>query len=321
VTLPRWRGGLLAIRIEARDAGGVTRASGAAKVMLDPGKRTDARVELAPQPIGTDERPDAARAGDGPRPDGGAPAPDASGDAPRDRPPSEDGPPDSPIDTAAPPATDTLPSLRGNGTACTTDLECASAICAGTPGRCCGARTEVCNGLDDTCDGLVDEASCPVPATSWLGRTYLFISEPLSWSAARAYCARYGYHLVSIESVAENAFITMTASMASGVDGWWIGYFDIGHEGTWTWDGGSTSPYVNWSPTEPNNCMAAGTVFCPGENCAMILTGPALAVGKWNDSICEPADSTLFKARPFICEARSGPALAAPGAGPLPSPP
>jgi outer membrane protein OmpA-like peptidoglycan-associated protein len=133
------------------------------------------------------------------------------------------------------------------------------------------------------------------------GHYYRFVSSGLPWSDARIAAegttlfGLVGY-LAEINSAAENTFIG-TETTATNV---WIGATDQATEGTWIWDGATSSPkpvgntsnagrsaaFHSWSDGEPND-------FGTGEDCAVTNWGGAR--GKWNDLPCASSYSYLME--------------------------
>jgi hypothetical protein len=127
---------------------------------------------------------------------------------------------------------------------------------------------------------------------SYNAHDYIFVNTPKTWQQAKTYCQNYnsntsggtGYHLVTIEDAAEEAFLD-THEVARGLDNWWIGYSDAGTEGTWIWSNGSLSTYANWADYQPDN-------WAGNQNCAVDRYGGTTL---WDDTYC------TFQF-PFICE-------------------
>jgi outer membrane protein OmpA-like peptidoglycan-associated protein len=107
-------------------------------------------------------------------------------------------------------------------------------------------------------------------------------------------------YLAEINSAAENSFIG-TETTATNV---WIGATDAATEGTWIWDGATSTPkptgngtnagptasYQSWAGGEPNEHSSGGP---SGEDCA--VTNWQGAVGMWNDLPCGSAYSYLIE--------------------------
>jgi hypothetical protein len=136
-----------------------------------------------------------------------------------------------------------------------------------------------------------DELGTTSSSIMFGGHDYLFVTTAETWSDAWSRCQDGGYDLVSIESAAEQAFVTAQENMHGG-GAWWIGYNDIGIEGTWHWSNTSPSAYTNWSPGEPNNWNGL-------EDCAL---DNYLSSGKWNDAGCNLPSR-------FVCEKNSAPPI------------
>ena len=150
----------------------------------------------------------------------------------------------------------------------------------------CGTGTETCNGRDDDCDGMIDDGVCTCAVRYNAGRTYLFCGATASWTAARDACAAVGYTLVTIDSAAENGWVSMTAFGISDSD-WWIGLNDLAVEDTHVWVSGATSAYRNWQSGEPSG---------RGEDCAAIVNGSGSeSRAQWVEGDCS---STIR----YVCE-------------------
>jgi len=114
------------------------------------------------------------------------------------------------------------------------------------------------------------------------GHRYAFCPDGRAWGDAEARCKFYGFHLATINSAEEQTFIRAQMGSTS-----WVGYNDIGSEGSWTWVGGS-STYTLWCGGEPNG----GT----NENCAYVSTN---SNGCWVDAAC----TNGYR---YVCEADVG---------------
>jgi hypothetical protein len=99
------------------------------------------------------------------------------------------------------------------------------------------------------------------------GHTYFLSNTATTPEAAHAAAIALGGHLVTINSLAENTFVSAMNSAFI-----WIGYTDRDVEGTYRWVTNEPVVYTNWNGGEPNN---AGN-----EDWAVINWGPN---GTWND--------------------------------------
>lgn len=117
---------------------------------------------------------------------------------------------------------------------------------------------------------------------------YLLVNTPMSWHKASEHCTSLGGHLVTIQSAAENQFVSRM-SMSSGT---WLGATDEIQEGVWIWVTGESWDYSNWYPGEPNNCCPP--THCGPQDCTPehYLTGDY--TGQWNDT----PDGQMH----FVCE-------------------
>ena len=89
------------------------------------------------------------------------------------------------------------------------------------------------------------------------GNWYALTTSGSSWSNAESTAVSQGGHLVSINSAAENQFISSTFLTGSGAfEEFWIGYHspfgDWTDRSTWEWSDGSSSTYSNWRGAQPD---------------------------------------------------------------------
>ncbi|HQR06434.1 MAG TPA: C-type lectin domain-containing protein [Gemmatales bacterium] len=101
-----------------------------------------------------------------------------------------------------------------------------------------------------------------------------------TWTDAEAFAVSLGGHLVTINTVAENTWVTTNFSQFGGINRpIWLGLNDAAVEGSFVWTSGEAVTYTNWAPGEPNN--SAGI-----ENYAYINppgNPPPNAWPTWND--------------------------------------
>ena len=118
-------------------------------------------------------------------------------------------------------------------------------------------------------------------AASFGGHFYQVVSTPVDRASALAASAASTYngikgHLVTIESAAENAFVTGLIKMA------WIGIDDASTEGRFVYSAGpstgSAVAYSAWGAGEPNDSGS-------NEDCAHVRDALALP-NNWNDINC-----------------------------------
>ena len=145
---------------------------------------------------------------------------------------------------------------------------------------------EACNAVDDDCDGAIDlGADCPGEVLAYDDHAYVVVTTASTWEAARSACADIGYHLVDVRDSAEEAWIWVEAEAADPAASWWHGANDREAEGTFGWDGGSPSVFLDWRTGEPND-------FGGNEDCAAFADDGG---GSWNDRDC----ASVY---PFFCE-------------------
>ena len=131
--------------------------------------------------------------------------------------------------------------------------------------------------------------------------TYAMTSSAMTFAEAKAAAAAVGGYLTTINTKAENTFLTNKFYAAYGNKALWIGANDIAQEGTWVWDNGTTSGDDNLTDTICNapsgDCTPSNAKWADnttrkwnggepndsgGEDCANITN----ANGFWNDLPC-----------------------------------
>ncbi|TKR68165.1 hypothetical protein L596_024183 [Steinernema carpocapsae] len=110
------------------------------------------------------------------------------------------------------------------------------------------------------------------------GNEYIFMDDKENWYVAKDNCHKWGGHLVSIESEAENEFVKGLHHRFA-----WIGINDIQKEGEHVWIDGSPSEFRRWKSGQPDN-------LDHNENCVEQDES-----GNWSDLFC-------FLARYYVCE-------------------
>ena len=152
-----------------------------------------------------------------------------------------------------------------------------------------GSRTGTLNGHTDVklaFDTIPSSLSETPHKAVFNGHTYYYFTTPVTWYAAKQLCENMGGYLVAISSAEENAFVYSLANSSIC----WIGFTDIGGEGSWRWASGENVSYTNWLSGEPNNSTS---VTEGSENYAHIWDN-----GLWNDT-------TGTNKYPFVCEIKS----------------
>ncbi|MEQ1505037.1 MAG: lectin-like protein, partial [Myxococcota bacterium] len=131
----------------------------------------------------------------------------------------------------------------------------AAGDCASTDPAVATTAAEVCDAVDNDCDGSIDESGCGSCTRKFpFDRVYQFCDQnALSWTAAQAECASFGYTLAEIEDSSENSNFGINADTVNNNDDWWIGYNDRTTEGDYVWDGGAPFTYENWQGGNPTS--------------------------------------------------------------------
>jgi hypothetical protein len=130
--------------------------------------------------------------------------------------------------------------------------------------------------------------------------TYAITSSAMSYADAKAAAAALGGYLTTVNTKAENTFLTNEFYAAYGNSALWIGANDIAAEATWIWDNGTTSGDDNLTDTICNapsgDCQPSNATWADGsrkwntnepnnagnEDCANITRSD----GTWNDLRC-----------------------------------
>lgn len=157
------------------------------------------------------------------------------------------------------------------------DKECGSDGCGGSCGEC--KKQYKCS--SGKC--LFNCPLCPyLPGcymNDWMEHAYYLCYDYRNWKESEAKCKEFGAHLVTINSQAENAFLTSFAENNSV----WIGLYESWWK--WYWVTGEPVSFKNWAPGEPND----GDIWTI-EDCGMMYPN-----GQWNDEEC-------WTDLMFICE-------------------
>jgi cysteine-rich repeat protein len=131
-----------------------------------------------------------------------------------------------------------------------------------------------CTGCVVDCDMSMGEFKEPLTL-----HCYRLVTLPmLAWQDAEADCVKWGGHLASITSEAENTAVT---AIAPGDV--WVGATDEKQEWTFVWSNGEPMEFKAWAAGSPSN---SGGV----ENCVELGSD-----NLWNDDRCD-------KNQPYLCE-------------------
>lgn len=128
------------------------------------------------------------------------------------------------------------------------------------------------------------EAAVSVIATDvYNGSTYQLLSSD-TWVNSETFAQSKGAHLLTINDLAENTWLTTQAFSQWGLShSFWIGYYrNPSNPSQFVWADGSTSGYTNWAPGEPNDSNSYNS---DAENYVHTYLNYAggSRFGKWND--------------------------------------
>jgi len=112
---------------------------------------------------------------------------------------------------------------------------------------------------------------------------FRFSAERMTWSDAEKQCVKWGGHLATISSSAENVAVVNELKKMHVANAW-IGLNDILKEGEFRWAAGARDAYHNFGHNEPNGQRR--------ENCVEVRKDWN---GKWNDNNCG-------KRNAFVCQ-------------------
>ncbi|XP_014717461.2 C-type lectin domain family 4 member G-like isoform X1 [Equus asinus] len=149
-----------------------------------------------------------------------------------------------------------------------------------------GIRTELLRALEAA---QLRNSSCEQCPASWLpfrGSCYLFSIPPATWDEAQRNCAGAGAHLVIVNDLDEQGFLSRNVRGR----GYWLGLRAVrcaekvqGYQ----WVDGVPLSFSHWNEGEPNDSQGR-------EDCIMMLD-----TGMWNDAPCGDNERDNW-----ICEKR-----------------
>jgi hypothetical protein len=163
--------------------------------------------------------------------------------------------------------------------------------------------TELCDGIDNDCDVATEEI-CPNLCSPQLNgkAAYLFCGQGLNYTAASLACEGQDMHLVRVNDLLEQQWISDQRVIAFGSKVTaWHGGSDSVTENTWLWRDGTEfwqgrsngvavdGLFAIWRGGEPNNDN--------GEDCGVFNDN---STGSWDDRECN--NNTRF-----ICERNAPP--------------
>jgi len=130
-------------------------------------------------------------------------------------------------------------------------------------------------------------SDCPSGWVDAADSCYLLVnSEKMNWIEAQLYCQSIGGHLAETLTEDWSNLLTSIAGIESevlGVEYWWLGLSDLGHEGRWVWQNAiEEAEYTNWAEGFPSN----GDVE---RNCVAMSAENDL---KWSDYACNDLEAS-----------------------------
>lgn len=136
-----------------------------------------------------------------------------------------------------------------------------------------------------------------VAKVSYKNHTYEVYDYSTSWKQAKALCEAWGGHLVTINDVGENAFITNLVKKGFK-NSYYIGCTDEEREGEWKWITGEPFSYKNWDPHLPEPSGEDYGCIVARENL------PNKTPGEWMDNDDKDQSGTFYSYTNagFICE-------------------
>jgi len=131
-----------------------------------------------------------------------------------------------------------------------------------------------------------------------------FGSEPSSWFGASSYCEEIhpNSSMIEILSQDENDLVSLVGNFIfpmTGLDGWWIGLDDIGHEGLWQWQPSVTiASYFSWAYSKPSSKPVNRN------DCVYMFPNSSANIFVWTDFYCDYQDNDI-KIAP-LCQIKDG---------------
>uniref|UniRef100_A0A8C4M3D2 C-type lectin domain-containing protein n=1 Tax=Equus asinus asinus TaxID=83772 RepID=A0A8C4M3D2_EQUAS len=145
-------------------------------------------------------------------------------------------------------------------------------------------RTELLRALEAARFGNSSCEQCPASWLPFRGSCYLFSIPPASWVEAQRSCASAGAHLVIVNDLDEQDFVSRNVRGR----GYWLGLRAVRRAEKiqgYQWIDGVPLSFSHWNQGEPNDAQGR-------EDCVMMLR-----TGMWNDARCEDKERDSW-----ICE-------------------
>ncbi|XP_069010435.1 asialoglycoprotein receptor 1-like isoform X1 [Embiotoca jacksoni] len=142
--------------------------------------------------------------------------------------------------------------------------------------------TEMTKQLDRIRTQSTEKKKCPEGWTIFRFSCYRRSELSGSWDTGREDCRDKAAHLVVIESLEEQEFLSTFTKLPV-----WIGLNDKETEGTWKWIDGTPLTFTHWETNQPDEWLP----HAGGEDCAQIREPSR----QWNDVPCETSMN-------WICE-------------------
>ncbi|XP_069563005.1 CD209 antigen-like protein C [Brachyistius frenatus] len=142
--------------------------------------------------------------------------------------------------------------------------------------------TEMTKQLDRIRTQSTEKKTCPEGWTIFRFSCYRLSDLSGSWDTGREDCRDRAAHLVVIESLEEQEFLSTFTKLPV-----WIGLNDNETEGTWKWIDGTPLTFTDWATGQPDEWLP----HAGGEDCAHIREQSR----EWNDASCKTSMN-------WICE-------------------
>ncbi|XP_069010436.1 asialoglycoprotein receptor 1-like isoform X2 [Embiotoca jacksoni] len=142
--------------------------------------------------------------------------------------------------------------------------------------------TEMTKQLDRIRTQSTEKKKCPEGWTIFRVSCYRLSELSGSWDTGREDCRDKAAHLVMIESLEEQEFLSTFTKLPV-----WIGLNDKETEGTWKWIDGTPLTFTHWATNQPDEWLP----HAGGEDCAHITEQSR----QWNDATCKASMN-------WICE-------------------